>query len=980
MFINCKTNYSLRWGVLSIEELVNLAKNFGMESLALTDINNTSASMDFVKRCREAGIKPVLGIEFRDAQDQLLYIGLSQNREGLRELNRFLTDHSLNKMELPAVAPPFTNAYVIYPLGRRSPRLLRENEFTGVRVSEVNKLFTSEYRKAMHKIVALHPLTFADDRGWHLHRLLRSIDNNTLLSKLTPANLSYPDEKSLSPGQMREIFRAYPQVICNTEQLMDNCSVEIKLHTNKNRRTFTLSRSDDMALLEKLAHEGMAYRYQNDRYAQERVQKELKVIDELGFSAYFLITWDIIRYARSRGYHHVGRGSGANSTVAYCMGITDVDPIELDLYFERFINKHRTSPPDFDIDFSWDERDEVIDYIFKRYGRQHTALIATYSTFKGASIVRELGKVFGLPKPEIDRLVNRPHHPDNKTDFNRKMMVWADRLQGFPNHLGIHAGGVLITEEDINYHTSLQMMPKGFPITHFDMHVAEDYGFYKYDILSQRGLGHIKESVSIVQKNQGIHLDIHDVKRFKTDPKTQEQLRKGQAIGCFYVESPAMRGLLTKLHCDNYLSLVAASSIIRPGVAKSGMMKEYIKRFHRPDQVEYLHPKMAELLQETYGVMVYQEDVIKVAHHFGGLDLAEADVLRRMMSGKSRGKVKYEQIREKFFANCESYGYPVAITAEVWRQIESFSGYSFSKAHSASYAVESFQSLYLKAHYPLEFMVAVINNFGGFYRAEIYFHEARRAGATIHPPCVNHSTFLTRISGTDIHTGFVHVKGLERKFVQEIVSEREREGEYRTLEDFLRRVNVGREQLEMLVRLNALRFTGKPKQQLYLETALRMSGNAPPIQKSVLFQTEPAGEFTLPVLENTELIDRYDELELIGFPIADPYVMLKTKFRGEVMGCDMLSSLGKTVRMVGYYVTAKQVITSRKEMMRFGTFLDANGDHIDTVHFPQSLMQYPFQGRGFYLLLGKVVEEFGFPSLEVQKMALLPMLTDPRWD
>jgi DNA polymerase-3 subunit alpha len=294
------------------------------------------------------------------------------------------------------------------------------------------------------------------------------------------------------------------------------------------------------------------------------------------------------------------------------------------------------------------------------------------------------------------------------------------------------------------------------------MYVAEDIGVEKLDILSQRGIGHIHEAVGIIRENRGISIDIHQIATFKKDERVKKLLKIGETNGCFYIESPAMRGLLKKLRCDEYLTLVAASSIIRPGVSSSGMMREYIYRFNNPGKFTYLHPIMEQQLKETYGVMVYQEDVLKVCHHFAGLDLGDADVLRRAMSGKYRSKDEFQRIVNKFFHNCQEKGYPEEVTREVWRQIESFAAYSFSKAHSASYAVESYQSLYLKAYFPKEFMVAVLNNFGGFYSAWVYINEARRWGAVIHTPCVNHSGNHTRIIGKDIYLGFVYVNGLEQ--------------------------------------------------------------------------------------------------------------------------------------------------------------------------------------------------------------------------
>jgi DNA polymerase-3 subunit alpha len=681
----------------------------------------------------------------------------------------------------------------------------------------------------------------------------------------------------------------------------------------------------------------------------------------------------------SRGFYHVGRGSGANSVVAYCLKITDVDPIELDLYFERFINPKRSSPPDFDIDYSWKERDEVLDYIFKRYGEKHTALLGTISTFRDRSIVRELGKVYGLPKAEIDRLVQYPDDLMNRSRITEKIMYIGHKIIDFPNQRSIHAGGVLISEEPITAYTALDMPPKGFQTTQWDMYVAENIGFEKLDILSQRGIGHIKECVDIVLDNQKKKIDVHDVETFKQDPTVKKQLREGETNGCFYIESPAMRGLLKKLRCDNYISLVAASSIIRPGVARSGMMREYIWRFHHPGEFQYIHPVMEEQLKETFGIMVYQEDVIKICHHFAGLDLADADVLRRAMSGKFRSKKEFRRIEARYFQNCRDRGYSDEMAREVWRQIESFAGYSFSKAHSASYAVESFQSLYLKSHFPLEFMVAVINNFGGFYRTWVYVNEARRCGATINLPCINLSQYKTSIRGRDIYLGFVHIANLESKTISSLLDERDRQGPFTSLENFTRRVPVGIEQLVILIRTGAFRFTGKGKKNLLWEAHMHLGKSRPVPHEKKLFQS-PGKKFELPDLEGDDLEDAYDEIELLGFPVSiHPFDMLETSFRGAMMARDLMKHVGKTVRMVGNLVTIKNVRTVKKEWMHFAAFLDNEGEIFDTVHFPNSLKNYPFRGYGIYLILGEVTEELGFPGITVEKMAKLPLQPDPRY-
>lgn len=978
MYLNNHSYYSLRYGTLPIETLVEQAKGFGIGALALTDINNSMGMVDFVRECRRQGIKPIAGVEFRN-DDTLLYVALARDNSGFRELNELLTRHNLDKTPFTDVAPVFEQVVVIYPAGTRKLAQLRDNEFLGVRLSQVPRLLNSELRFRQEKLVLLQPVTFSDEQSFYVHKNLRAIDHNILLSKLTPEQHAHHDEIMLPPERLRAAFALYPGLLKNTERLLNDCGIDFDFSTIKNRKTFTGSAHDDKALLHKLAYDGMTYRYgNNNAQARKRVEDELAIIDRLGFSAYFLITWDVIRYSMSRGFYHVGRGSGANSVVAYCLRITDVDPIELDLYFERFLNPKRTSPPDFDIDYSWKERDEVIDYIFKRYGHKHTALLGTISTFRGKSIYRELGKVHGLPKGEIDELVSNPLRFHGQSKLTRHIHEIAQQIVDFPNQRSIHAGGILISEEPITNYVALDMPPKGFLTTQWDMYVSEELGYEKLDILSQRGIGHIKEAADIIRANRNITIDVHQVQQFKNDPRVKDQLKRAETNGCFYIESPAMRGLLRKLRCDNYLTLVAASSIIRPGVAKSGMMREYIHRFHHPNGFSYIHPVMEQQLKETYGVMVYQEDVLKVCHHFAGLDLGDADVLRRIMSGKKRKKNEFEEIVDRFFNNCRQRGYPEEVTKEVWRQIESFAGYSFSKAHSASYAVESFQSLYLKAHYPLEFQVAVINNFGGFYHTWVYFNEARRQGGHIHLPCVNNSHYLTSISGTRIYIGFVHLSGLEEQLAKQLVEERVRHGLYENLHDFIDRVKPGMEQLILLIRAGAFAFTGQPKPGLLWEAHLYQRKTKNSETTAVLFK-EKAQQYQLPTLESQPLEDAYDELELMGFPVTvTDFDMLVTGFRGEVLANEMLTQVGRKHRMLGKLVTIKYVKTVRGELMHFGTFVDHTGELFDTVHFPPTLKQYPFQGAGMYLLLGKIVEEFGYPMLEVEKMARMPMKADPR--
>ncbi len=976
MYLNVHSQYSLRYGTLSVEKLAEQAQIIGIEQMALTDINNSTGAMEFIRECQAKGIKAITGIEFRRSF-KLLFIGIARNREGMKELNDFLSFYNLNSMELPDKPWDFQNVYIIYPYSSEH-RDLKENEFLGIPYRDLNSLFGKPLSGIREKLVALHSVTVSNKIEHRLHTYLRGIDLNTLLSKIGKNDCCDVDDVFLPPNQLKKRYEGYSFIISNTEKLMNDCSSSFE-KGSKNRKTFTGSAKDDKALLEKLALEGMEYRYgRSNKEALKRVQKELAVIDELHFSAYFLITWDIIRYSMARGYYHIGRGSGANSIVSYCMRITDVDPIELDLYFERFLNRQRSSPPDFDIDYSWDEREDVQDYIFKRYGSNNTALLGTMSTFKDRSIIREISKVMGLPAQEIDSFTDPTKQVQNRNNPTfAKILAIQSMMQHMPNQRSIHAGGVLISEEPITYYTALDLPPKGMPVVQWDMYEAESLGYEKFDILSQRGIGHIKEAVRLVLENQKTKLDIHAVSSFMKDPKINAKLKKGETIGCFYIESPAMRQLLKKLGCESYLTLVAASSIIRPGVASSGMMKTYISNYHDPENVEYLHPVMKEHLRETFGVMVYQEDVIKICYHYAGLDPTDADVLRRGMSGKYRSKKEFDRLVQRFFDCAKEIGRDEKTTEEVWRQVSSFAGYSFSKAHSASFAVESYQSLFLKTYYPMEFMVAVLNNYGGFYQRWVYVHELQKSGARVHLPCVNSSEAKVSIRGKDAWLGFIGIQGLENQYLELIPAEREANGPYRDLADFIKRTGITLDQTIILIRIGALRFCGKNKKELLWEVHNYLGSKLVPKQDSELFCTE-AKELYLPELESSILEDAYNELELLGYPLSmDMFDLLRTSYRGDQMAEDLSKHTGQIIRTVGNYVCEKPVRTKNNKKMWFGTFLDNDGNFLDTIHFPASTPAYPFRGKGCYLIEGKVVDDFGYPSIDVNKFAKLPIRDNP---
>lgn len=980
MYLNTHSYYSLRYGAYSVETLLKLTQDFGYDTIALTDINNTSGCLEFIRKSKDFGVRPVVGVDFRNGAQQQ-FVLLAKNNKGFEQINHYLSYLLHKKEAVPELAPELEDVFVVYPfsLDFIQKHSLKTNEYIGIRPTDIATIRIKNLQ--LPKGVILQTASFRNQKDFNAHRLLRAIDNNTLLSKLPQSEQGKLEHQMLSKKELYSLYSEYPLCISNTDYILSNCSIDFDFSEKaepQNQKTYTDSAEKDKELLLQLCKDGLPYRYPKaNKQIHARIKMELEMIEKMGFISYFLINWDIVNYARSKGYFYVGRGSGANSIIAYLLRITDVDPIELDLYFERFINLYRKNPPDFDIDFSWTDREDITQYIFKRF--KHVALVATYNTFQRKAVIRELGKVFGLPKEEIDQLSKGIVTASNQNHLVELVLKYAAYIHEFPSHLSVHSCGIVISEKPIAHFTATFLPPKGYPTIQFDMHTAEDVGLHKFDILSQRGLGKIRDTLDIIKRNEPTTtIDIHDMPRFKEDPVIKQMLREANAIGCFYVESPAMRMLLRKLQVDDYLGLVAASSVIRPGVAKSGMMSEYIKRFRHPEKRSDAHPVLLELMPDTYGVMVYQEDVIKVAHYFAGLTLGEADNMRRGMSGKFRSRDEFQAVKEKFFHNClHEKGHSLEVTSEVWRQTESFAGYAFAKGHSASYAVESYQCLFLKAYYPLEFMVATINNYGGFYSTELYAREAGKFGGIVLPPCVNHSEIMTTLDGKNIYLGFHLVKSLDTAIGRKIEKERKENGPYLNFDDFLDRVHIGTEQLTLLVRINAFRFTGVSKRSLLWEVHLKTKhqSKTPTID---LFRVAPK-EFHIPAFQHTTEEAIFDQIELLGFPLFDPFKILRRRQSDAVLAKDLYRYNDQSVWIEGYLIHSKRTTTSNGDRMFFGTFLDQEGEWLDTVHFPNIAARFPFRGRGVYAIYGKVFMEYDCILIEAEYMEKMEVIEDPRY-
>lgn len=973
MFVH--TKYSIGYGVKAPEAAIEYFQANQYACIVIADINATTAIISGAKHAQEIGFRLIAGVDIRNGVKHC-YLIIAENNRGFYELNAFITPYLHSGEPFPDTVPYLANCKVIYPL-EKHPAALGDNEYVAILPEQVNKVpFIKGIAK--ERLLAVQIMTFQTKREFNTHRLLRAIDKNLLLSQLPIHEQAPKTARFYSFDELKTAYQTAPFLVEQTTELLAQCQLYFGFGDEvipQNLQAYTGNKEDDRKLVEQLCEKGRRKRFPKVLFSRpnkeadtinERINREISIIEQKGYLSYFLITWDIIHYAKSKGYFHIGRGSGANSIVAYLLEITDVDPLDLNLYFERFINLHRKNPPDFDIDFSWRERDDVLHYIFNRF--QNVALIATYNTYQYRSCIRELGKVLGLPKSEIDKLSHGKFQTDQLDKMSLLVLRYSTYIEGLPSHLSIHAGGVIITEKPVAWLSPTFLPPKGFPTVQFSMFEAEDVGLYKFDILSQRGLGKIRDCLDVIAYNQpnAVMEDIHDITFFKQDIKIQKLLQTGGTMGCFYVESPAMRMLMQKLKTTTYLDLVAASSIIRPGVSSSGMMQEYILRHKDKERLKKGHPLLLEIMPETYGIMVYQEDVMKVAHYFAGLTLDEADILRRGMSGKYRSQGGFLKIQNKFFSNCREKGYDEQVIQTIWSQIESFAGYAFSKGHSASYAVESFQSLYLKAHFPLEYMVAVVNNFGGFYQTEFYLQEARRVGGIIEAPCIQNSEWETVIKGRILYLGFQHLVGIDRKETEKLIQYQKENGNFTSFEQLLHSFRPTLENLLLLIRIDAFRTLSPDKQALKWKAHLFYKQPKVKQQQPVLFQ-EAVKHYELPPLESNSLDQSFEELELLGFTLSNPFNLLKNPIpKNKLIALDNLSTYkGHFITLYGYLVTRKYVRTKTGEIMNFGTFQDYAGNLFDTVHFPQSIKNHPFRGRGVYQIRGKVVNDFGYYSLEV---------------
>jgi DNA-directed DNA polymerase III PolC len=1010
--LTVRSNYSLMWGTAPIEVLCSKAKALGYKYLALTDTDNMCGLITFLNICKKQGLIPIVGAEVTDRKTKARAVCLVKNKEGYSNLCRLITKrHRSKAFDLTVHLPEYAEGLVTLTNNYSHLKAWHRQGIDIAAALHRKPLpLTHELCRAAKKLniplIATPGSFFLDPEDAKTHKMLRAIEKNTCLSKLGAKDIAPDNAYLASPAEYTNRFQICPEAIENTYVLNKKFEYRgpdfgiVMPPLNGNKKS---NKDDTKKLLLKKVYQGAAWRYGNDlsEDVASRIEYELEIINDMNFSSYFLVVQNIIK----KSPRICGRGSGAASIVAYCLGITNVCPVKFNLYFERFLNPGRSDPPDIDIDFAWDERDDILNSVFEKF-KEHAAMVSSHVLFQPRMAVREVAKVFGLPDAEIGQISKRlpwfwnadqmesdlmekiKNRPEFKfIDFPHpwpEIMGYAQKLTGNPRYLSVHPGGIVITPEPINRYVPIETAPKGVPIMQWDKDAAEDAGLVKIDLLGNRSLGVIRDAVNNIHEND-ISFDESDFDP-EDDYETQQAVANGQTIGCFYIESPAMRLLQKKSQVGGFEHLVIHSSIIRP--AANEYIQEYLKRLHG-EPWDPIHPLLHDVLNETFGIMVYQEDVSKVAVSMAGFNHVDADGLRKILSKKNKA-LKLQDYYKRFSVGAKKRGVSDDQIKLVWDMILSFDGYSFCKPHSASYARVSFQAAYLKTHFPAEFMAAVISNQGGFYNTFAYVSEARRLGVEVLKPDINKSDIVWKGSDYKIRPGLMSIKDLSAKVQQNIVFERSR-AEFNDLYDFLTRVQPANDEARALIHSGALDLFNHNNHQnksrtnlLWLlacwqkQRSIKSKKTVNQLAESItLFESSPEN-IRYPNFPKENRLDRLRrEFSVLGFlcdchPITI-YERVLSKINC-VKADNIFRFVNKTITFAGWLITGKTVLTKHGDPMKFFTFEDETGI-VETVFFPKPYASFCHMieyGRP-YILTGKVDSNWNILTLSVNKVELLPM-------
>ncbi len=1020
-----RSNYSFLTGAASLDDILQKAVDYGIESVALTDTNNLYGAIPFYKKALEKGVKPIIGAELiinsvkshQNMPGERLFL-LARNYSGYSNICRIITRINL-RINIPEVAvdtklPASQTWPATLAKFQQGVYFLTENPETARKLSSgINKQYIkllivrpgqsislqrSIYSRAKEmgiKVVGSADVYFLNRVDYPFCRLLAAVNKNALVSDFTGdhkngevrfASKADPSNYFHSPREMEKMFSDYPEALLNAFEVAADCNLQIPMGRYVFPK-FPLPEGETaLTYLYKQCLAGLKWRYGAIESAtKNRLQYELEVIKSLGFPEYFLVVGDIVRFARGKEIPVVGRGSGASSIVAYSLGITNVDPIKYNLCFERFMHTLRADYPDLDIDLCWRKRDDVINYVYKTYGNDHVAMISSHNTFQTRSAFRETAKAYGMPHQLVNRyskFVPRdiggslsklpqtiPIFKDaleNCANF-KEILKMADRLNGYPRHLGIHSGGIVITDKPIDSYVPLEKAAKGIVITQYDMRAIEEIGLIKIDLLGNRALSTLRETINLVKKERNVELKLEDIP--DRDPEAVKLLKEGQTLGCFQIESPGMRNLMKMLKVSSINEVIASLSLIRPGPASGGLKELYVRRARGLEKSKHLHPKLQAILKDSYGIMLYEEDAIRSASAIAGTSLAEGDEFRRSIA-KAKTKADLRKVADLFIKKAGKNGVDPEIAKTVGGYIANFASYTFCKAHAAGYGVIAYHGTYMKAHYTVEFITALLNNHQGMYDRRVHVEEARRLGVAILRPCVNKSDMEYSVENGKIRVGLGQVKGLSIKVMKQIAKNRP----YTALSDLFYKVNISAKETESLISGGAFDFTGKTRPELMWEqeTTFKTGGKLFAINAMPLLNPGPARQ---PILIDYEYEkkywDEYKSLEI--FIDCHPMKLLKQKLSNYsfIDSGSLPARAGKRARVIGIMSAGRSAETKRNEKMMFITLEDEIGI-CEVTLFPAIYRKYRhlLKDYGTYIVEGRVENQYGALTITAERIEL----------
>jgi DNA polymerase III alpha subunit len=918
--LTCRSYFSLLKGAVSPQRWVQIAKELGYGAAALADTNALYGIVEFYKAAQQAAIKPILGAEIlTDTQRAVLLI---ENEKGYKNLCRIITARNLATefcliKELSKNSDGLICICFQPELSKQLKKILpKDNFFFGCK--DVRDARWAKDNKI--EPVAANTYTIIDNDDIIRSKILNRIRH------LSVEGAGHEDACGLTPlplqQQLRELFKDHPKTVFNSEQIAMRCNFELFTGTYYLPKVNLGNEANGDKRLFKLCHRELAKKYNPVSYQViKRLEHELNVIRGNHFSDYFLVVGEIVAFAKSKNIPVEIRGSAAGSLVAHVLGFTRVCPVANDLYFERFMNPGRKDCPDIDIDLCWRGRDEVIKFCYEHWGHDHVAMISTMNTYRYKGAIRDVGRYLTLPQNQIGELVE-----SRRIKTDSIVYELAKKIVSIPRHVGIHCGGIVITPCPVGELAPLQHTNKGVIVTQYEKDAAEALGLIKIDLLGNRALSTVNEAAKLV--NQTKPLDIDSINH--TDRKTGKLLTEGRTMGVFQCESPGMSQLCRGLKVKTQKDVMIALSLIRPGPASGGTKKEFIERYLNKKPFKYLHPKLENTLRDTCGLLLFQEDIMKIAVEVAGYSLAEANQFRTDVSRKVSSAKLQKQYNDFVYVKANEACIDRATADIIWEQVLKFAAYSYCKAHATVYANIAWQTAYLKAHHPQEFYISLFNNHHGMYPLRIYVWDAIRSGLKVLPPHVNFSQLEWTKEGKAIRAGLCIVRQLSLKTINAII-EQQNLKPFSDISDLRARVKFARPELQNLIHLGACDGLGatRPLMLMQLNWAPTDAGQL------LLFDLyRHSKEF---LLDYDRLAKLKAEVDMTGIPFSvHPAVYLDT---GHVLAAELYKFIDREVTVAGFVATARTAKTEDGRTMGFATIEDASG-LAELSFFPDRLEDY----------------------------------------